>query len=61
MGTYKHLNLLVNGKTYNALKEASYKLGKPVSEIVREGIELILKKKGCNFTNDKEGKNHSVS
>lgn len=42
MEGYRHLNVLISGKTYNALKEASYKLHKPVSEIVRQGINRIL-------------------
>ncbi|KXK30056.1 MAG: hypothetical protein UZ01_01529 [Candidatus Brocadia sinica] len=47
MEGYRHLNILISGKTYNALKETSYKLGKPISEIVRNGITLVLKSKDC--------------
>jgi len=43
MEGYRHLNVLVSGKTYDALREAGYKFHKPVSEIVRQGIDLVLK------------------
>ena len=47
METYRHLNVLISGKTYDALREAGYKLNKPVSEIVRHGIDRVLKNPSC--------------
>lgn len=57
MEGYRHLNILISGKTYNALKETSYKQSKPVSEIVREGISRILKNPLCKCGDGKNASN----
>jgi hypothetical protein len=54
MKTYRHLNLLITGQAYNALKETSYNLNKPISEIVRQGIEHVLKRE-CKLSGDDTG------
>jgi len=55
MEGYRHLNVLVSGKTYDALREAGYKSHKPVSEIVRNGIDRVLKNPSCKCEGAKNG------
>ena len=57
MEGYRHLNVLVSGKTYDALREAGYKFHKPVSEIVRQGIDRILKNPACKCEGAKNAGN----
>lgn len=54
MEGYRHLNVLVSGKTHNVLKKVSYKLHKHVSEIVRQGINLVLSKE-CKLSEEDTG------
>lgn len=42
--SYRHVNVLVSIETYEKLKELSYREKKPTSEIVRQGIALVLEK-----------------
>ncbi|OHB98120.1 MAG: hypothetical protein A2W74_03815 [Planctomycetes bacterium RIFCSPLOWO2_12_38_17] len=58
MDGYRHLNVLVSGKTYDALREAGYKSHKPVSELVRTGIQLVLKNQLKNQSCKGEGKSN---
>ena len=57
MEGYRHLNVLISGKTYDALKEASYELRKPVSEIVRQGVARILRNPSCQCEDTKNADN----
>lgn len=57
MEGYRHLNVLVSGKTYDALRKAGYKFHKPVSEIVRQGIDRILKNPSCKCEGAKNAGN----
>lgn len=45
---YRFFNLLIPFKTYEELKALSARTEKPVAEIVRQGIGLILKNHGHN-------------
>lgn len=57
MEGYRHLNVLVSCKTYDALREAGYKFHKPVSELVREGIQLVLENQPCKCGSTKKADN----
>ena len=49
---YKHLNLLIPMNTHRALKKVNYKTRIPVSEIVRNAINMYLEDfKGCSSKN----------
>ncbi len=37
-------NILLSGDQYREIKKLGNKLGKPYSELVREGVNFILKK-----------------
>lgn len=43
----KNFNLVLPFAVYRSLKYLSAKEGKPISEIVRKGIDLILENKSC--------------
>ena len=42
MGACKNLNLILPYATYQELKRISIRQDKPISEIVREGIRIVL-------------------
>ena len=42
MEAYRHVNALVSERIYDALREASFRQKKSISEIVRQGIKNIL-------------------
>ncbi|MFQ5964678.1 MAG: ribbon-helix-helix domain-containing protein [Candidatus Scalinduaceae bacterium] len=37
-------NVFLTGKQYKGIKELSYRLNIPYSELVREGVNIILRK-----------------
>lgn len=42
MEAYRHVNVLVGERIYDALREASFRQKKSISEITREGIRIVL-------------------
>jgi predicted DNA-binding protein len=53
---HRFFNLLIPFKTYEELKEISAKTERPIAEIVRQGIGLVLKKPSCTCEGAKNGK-----
>lgn len=47
MEAFRHLNVLLDERTYAALRETSFRQKKTVSEIVRQGIRNILDSYEC--------------
>ncbi|MCK6470039.1 MAG: ribbon-helix-helix domain-containing protein [Candidatus Brocadia sinica] len=50
----KLFNLLLPFKQYQELRDLGTKTNRPIAEIVREGIDLVLKTKTGNPTTAKE-------
>ncbi len=44
---HRFFNLLIPFKTYEELKEISAKTERPIAEIVRHGIDRVLKNPSC--------------
>lgn len=54
MEAYRHVNVLVGERIYNALREASFRQKKSISEIVRQGIEYVLKSENKRMTQNEK-------
>lgn len=48
MGGIKFFNFAIQIETYKKLKAISNRTGRPISEMLREGIDLVLKTKTGN-------------
>ncbi|GIK12021.1 hypothetical protein FBQ80_17990 [Candidatus Brocadia sp. AMX2] len=48
MKTYRHLNFLIDGNTYDALRRQSRKLDMSISRIAREAIASFLENGRCS-------------
>ncbi|NUO10026.1 MAG: ribbon-helix-helix domain-containing protein [Candidatus Brocadia sp.] len=51
---YRFFNLLIPFKTYEELKALSAKTEKPVAEIVRQGIDIMLINSSCKSSKEKK-------
>lgn len=54
----KFYSILLDDKTHDELKRLSYEHGKPMSDFIREGIELILN--NCSTTVTKKVGNNYI-
>jgi len=52
----KFFNFVLPYETYQELKQLSIESEKPIAEIVRQGIGLVLKKPSCTCEGAKNGK-----
>lgn len=57
MGACKTFNLILPYTTYRELKRISIRQDKPIAEIVREGITLVLKNPLCKHGDAKNADN----
>lgn len=56
MRPIKFFNFALPYEMYQELKQISIESEKPIAEIVRQGIDLILKKPSCTCEGVKNGK-----
>lgn len=56
MRPIKFFNFALPYETYQELKQISIESEKPIAEIVRQGIGLVLKKPSCTCEGVKNGK-----